>query len=29
MGSYALVVSVYHVPEQAFTMSPDRTWGEG
>ncbi|MEG6453826.1 hypothetical protein, partial [Enterobacter cloacae] len=28
-GSYALVVSVYHVPEQVFTMSPDRTVGEG
>ncbi|MEA5164687.1 hypothetical protein VB266_05645, partial [Enterobacter bugandensis] len=24
-GSYASVVSVYHVPEQVFTMSPDRT----
>ncbi|MFZ5231879.1 hypothetical protein ACOY6S_14530, partial [Enterobacter bugandensis] len=28
-GSYASVVSVYHVPEQVFTMSPDRTVGEG
>lgn len=24
-GEGALVVSVYHVPEQVFTMSPDRT----